>query len=274
MMEKIGLGRAWEKIENSWYTGGVKNFLMNVFYVAITILGVVVVSHFGLLFATRAFVRRSVPDLTGMPLAHAIQMAQKSNLNIVVEDSLYVANADKGAVLDQLPHAGVEVKPGRTVHVVINAFGNKMVPVPFVSGLSRRHAKSILDSSLREIERLEYRQDIATNYVIRERYDGQEVTKDSQLVVPAGSGVTLVVGVDRKTSPYTTVPNLDGRSLTVAKSNLWSAGLNVGKVNYLRRLTREQEQYARVVRQSVRGGSRSAWGTTVELWLDIPETEM
>ena len=134
-------------------------------------------------------------------------------------------------MLDQLPERGVEVKPGRTVYITINAFRQKQVPVPYVAGRSLRQAKNMLEIAGLEIERLVYRPDIATNYVLEEYCDNRPVRPESKIEAEAGSGVTLYVGVQEGDS-LTIVPQVIGVTLRQAKSRLWELGLNVGRIAF------------------------------------------
>ena len=129
--------------------------------------------------------RRTVPDFSGMPLAEAQRKAHDRDLVLAVNDSLFVPAYEGGIVLDQLPEGGVEVKPGRTVYLTINSFRQKMVPVPYVAGRSLRQAKNMLEIAGLGIDRLVYRADMATNYVLAEYCDGQEVLPASRMEAEA-----------------------------------------------------------------------------------------
>ena len=169
--------------------------------------------------------------ISGIRLHEAQRIARKNGLEIRVNDSLFVPVYEGGIVLDQLPEGGVEVKPGRTIYITINAFREKMVPVPYVAGRSLRQAKNMLEIAGLEIAELIYRPDIATNYVLEEFCGKEQVTEDSNLEAAVGSGVTLHVGVQYGNNS-TVVPSLVGFSLREAKSRLWELGLNVGRVEF------------------------------------------
>lgn len=205
--------------------------LWNILLIAAVIFAMAVAAHLLMQLGTRHGTRCRVPDFSGIRLHEAERLAQKNDLRIIVNDSLFVPIYEGGIVLDQLPEGGVEVKPGRTIYVTINAFREKMVPVPYVAGRSLRQAKNMLEIAGLEIAELIYRPDIATNYVLEE-YCGQErVTEDSNLEAAMGSGVTLHVGVEYGNNT-TVVPSLVGFSLREAKSRLWELGLNVGRVDF------------------------------------------
>ena len=125
--------------------------LFNLAMIATIILILAVAAHLVMQIGTRHGARRTVPDFAGMPLKTALAEAQKRDLKIHVNDSLFVPAYEGGIVLDQLPERGVEVKPGRTVYITINSFRQKMVPVPYVAGRSLRQAKNMLEIAGLEI---------------------------------------------------------------------------------------------------------------------------
>lgn len=242
--------------------------------IVLTLVVLAVAAHVLMLAGTRHGAGRSVPDFSGMPLAEAQRAAEKSGLELFINDSLYVPAYDGGIVLDQLPEGGVKVKPGRTVYITINSFRQKMVPVPYVAGRSLRQAKNMLEIAGLGIDRLVYRADMATNYVLAEYCEGREVTPGSRMEAEAGTGVTLHVGVE---GGYGTVvtPNVTGYPLSQAKGRLWELGLNIGKVEFDEGINLLNQKDARVYIQNP-GQERSvALGTDVNLrlTLDVQKAE-
>ncbi|MDE5852009.1 MAG: PASTA domain-containing protein [Alistipes sp.] len=205
--------------------------LWNLLLIVASIFALAVAAHFVMQLGTRHGARCKVPDFTGVRLDEALRIAHRSGLQISVNDSLFVPAYEGGIVLDQLPQKGVEVKPDRTIYVTINAFREKLVPVPYVAGLSLRQAKNMLEIAGLEIAELIYRPDIATNYVLEEFCGREQVTETARLEAEFGSGITLYVGVEASNN-RTTVPVLVGYTLKQAKSRLWELGLNVGRVVY------------------------------------------
>ncbi|UKI39261.1 MAG: hypothetical protein L6V35_09200 [Alistipes putredinis] len=82
-----------------------------------------------------------------------------------------------------------------------------------------------------EIAELKYVDDIATNYVLDEQYEGKTINASTDMQLEIGSGITLVVGRNSEQSTVE-IPKLIGLSLADAKSRLWDRGLNVGGVRF------------------------------------------
>ncbi len=252
--------------------GGMRLFKHSVLIVVLIVLGAVV-AHFGLVLFTRHDAQCSVPQLKGLIFTEAEFMTNDMDLNIVINDSLYAPMYEGGMVLDQLPKAGVKVKPGRTVYVTINAFGQKRVEVPYVAGRSLRQAKNMLEVAGLQIEKLVYKYDMATNYVLEEYLGDTQITASSKIDAIVGSGVTLHVGMS-DTERVTSMPLVVGMTLKQAKSRLWESGLNVGKVSIPEGVTEQTMDRALVCRQSVLQGDEVTYGTRISISLTFDKEEV
>lgn len=211
---------------------------------------------------------KAVPDFSGMAMEEAMSAARKASLNIEVNDSLFVPAYDGGIILDQTPAPGAEVKSGRRIFVTVNSYTQKMVEVPYVTGFSLRQAKNNLEVAGLEIDKLIYQDDIATNYILEQRYQGKPIYPGSKLKIEAGSGLTLIVGRGADAT-YPTTPKLVGFPLKEAKSRLWEMGLNIGTVAYDPEVTLLNQKEARVYMQSPEQGRRVEPGSIVTLKLTL-----
>ncbi len=242
--------------------------LWNLTLIAAVLVSLLVLSYIALAVGTRHGMRRTVPDFTGLGLKDAQYYAEQRGLKLIINDSLYVPAYPGGMVLEQLPKGGVAVKEGRKIYITINSFAQKKLPMPYVAGRSLRQAKNMLESAGFGIEKLEYVEDIATNYVLAQYLNGVEITEQSNIKIEKGTGVVLRVGVSPDQN-ITTVPRLIGRKLFDAKGRLWEQGLNVGQVTYDEGITLLNEDDARVCRQSVIQSSQLPLGSTVSIHLTL-----
>ena len=216
---------------------------------------------------------REVPEMVGMALEEAIEVATKNGgLRIEVSDSLFVPIYDGGVILEQNPKAGTEVKNGRRVFVTVNSYRQKMVEIPYVTGFSLRQAKNNLENVGLEIERLEYVEDIAANYILSQKFGGRTIEEGQKIEAEVGSGVTLVVGrgEDEEKSRIA-VPRVVGMTLYEAKSRLWDSGLNVGRITSDEGVNQLNERNARVYVQSPAQGTVTNLGSSVALSLSLDE---
>lgn len=254
---------------SSWFSRlRSKPILWNLVLICTVLVLLLILSYIALALGTRHGMRRTVPDFTGLVLKDAQYYASERGLKLIINDSLYVPAYPGGMVLEQLPKGGVDVKAGRKIYITINSFAQKKLPMPYVAGRSLRQAKNMLESAGFGIETLEYVEDIATNYVLAQIFDGVEVTDKSAIKAEKGSGVTLRVGVSPEQNS-TTVPRLISRTLFDAKSKLWEQGLNVGEVTYDEGITLLNQDDARVCRQSVLQGTTLPLGSKISLHLTL-----
>lgn len=242
--------------------------LWHLLLISLTILALALASHFLMQIGTRHSARCTVPDYSGVHINEALKTARKSDLKILINDSLFVPAYDGGVILDQLPEGGTEVKPGRTVYVTINSFQEKMVPVPFVAGYSLRQAKNMLETGGLEIEKLVYEPDLATNYVLAEYCKGRPVLEHTRMTTEFGTGITLHVGMHGGMG-YTIVPMTVGLSLKDAKSRLWESGLNVDKIEFDEGINLLNRKNARVYMQTPEARRGMPLGTGVRLRLTL-----
>lgn len=222
---------------------------------------------------TRHNASEPVPDFSGMTAEQAVRASGKNKLRIEINDSLFMPAFDGGVILDQLPKPGTHVKPGRRIFVTVNSYKQKMVEIPYVAGFSLRQAKNMLEVAELEIDKLIFREDIAAYNVLEQQFNGKVIDSRSSLKAEKGSGITLVVGMASGTSSPI-APKLVGFPLKEAKSRIWDAGLNVGKVEFDPDITLLNRNDAKVYMQSPEQGTRTPAGTPVTLKLSLDNTKI
>ena len=242
--------------------------LYNLLLIAGILLIMALAAHLIMQAGTRHGARRIVPDFSGIRLSDAEKLAARHDLELHINDSLFVPAYEGGIVLDQLPEGGVEVKPGRTVYITINSFRQKMVEVPYVAGRSLRQAKNMLEIAGLEIERLVYRPDMATNYVLAAFIGRDSITAEQRIEAEMGSGLILHVGVEESQNT-TAVPQVVGLSLREAKGRIWESGLNVGKILFDEGINLLNQKEARVYLQTPAPETTTTLGAAVEVRLTL-----
>lgn len=94
----------------------------------------VVVTNIFLMVITRHGQVREVPDFSGMSIEQAMAAGAKYELQITINDSLYVPELVGGAILEQTPLPGTQVKNNRRIFVTVNSFAQRLVRIPYVTG--------------------------------------------------------------------------------------------------------------------------------------------
>ncbi len=256
------------KLKDYWERFRQNRLLYNIAAIVVSLLVLAIVANILMQIGTRHGARRTVPDLTGIPLDEAQRLARENDLTLRINDSLFVPAYAGGVILDQLPEGGVDVKPGRTVYITINSFHQKMIPVPYVAQRSLRQAKNMLETAGLEIRELVYQADMATNYVLAEYCDGKEITSANHIEAEMGSGITLHVGVEGGAGT-TVVPQVVGLRLSEAKSRLWESGLNIGKIQWDKNIDLLNQKDAQVYVQTPSAEHGAALGQRVDLLLTL-----
>jgi beta-lactam-binding protein with PASTA domain len=222
---------------------------------------------------TRHGQSRPVPDFIGVHIDDVKAMARREGLRIEVVDSLFAAEYGGGAVIEQLPRSGTEVKRGRRVFVTITSYEQKMVKVPYVTGYSLRQAINLIEMAGLEIKELRYTPNIAPGNVLAELVGRDTVRQTSDMSLPSGGGVTLVVG-EAQGADWTAIPKVVGLSLGEARSRLWERGFNVGNVGRDNGINLINQKDAVVHRQSPAYGRVAAPGTSVAIDLTLDQTKI
>ncbi len=215
----------------------------------------------------------SVPDFIGIHIDDVRDSVARKGFRLEVIDSLYAPMYEGGAVLEQLPLAGTEVKRGRRIFVTITSHQQKMVPVPYVTGFSLRQAKNMIEMAGLEIRELRYVGNIATGNVLAELVGRDTVRRGSNMQLEVGSGVTLIVG-EAPGTQWQAIPRVVGLSLGEAKSRLWERGFNVGTVGRDEGINLINQKDAAIYRQSPAFGRTAALGTRINIDLTLDEQKI
>lgn len=248
----------------------LKSWLRTIAIATAILMSIVIISIIYLAFYTRHGEHYMLPSLSGMTIEEAKQLTEEMDIRFEVVDSLYIEAMEPGAILDQYPKAGSYIKSGRKVSVTTNTFMPKNVKIPYVAGYSLRQAKNRIVSSGLQIAKLIYVPDIATNNVIREEYQGNTISSNSDLTVPVNSKITLYVGLGADASSLR-APNLIGELLYVAKDRLWEEGLNV-EVSEHEKMSSTEAQKAIVYKQYPLPGDHLQHGGVVSIYISSDST--
>ena len=215
-----------------------------------------------------------VPDLEGLALNEVRTMLAKRDLEAVVVDSVHTDERPRGSVVDQDPEAGMEVKPGRKIYLVLNAMQPKMMDMPALVNLSKRQAISVLEVVGLQVNELRYRPDPCMDCVIDQLYKGEPIAADAK--IRRGESVTLVLGAG-ESGERVPVPDLRGLSSVEAQLVLNLASLNLGVVVACEGCNTDSDSaFARVVRQSpaAHANNRINLGGLVDIWLTSDTTDL
>ena len=147
---------------------------------------------YGLRFYTHHGEGIRVPDLKGMNSSEARRLLGQDGLLMEVSDSGYDKRLPADCVLEQLPAAGMTVKPGRAIFVTLNTLTSPRVSLPeLIDNTSYRQARAKLEAmgfKVLEPKRIDGERD----WVYGIQMGGRNLQNHDK--VPRGSTLTLVIG--------------------------------------------------------------------------------
>lgn len=165
------------------------------FIVIILILAVAGYYSFNILMS--AFVREKsevlVPDLQGKNLVECLDMLSQSKLALMKEGSEFNQDVPAGIVIRQVPPAGMNVKEGKVIKIVISQ-GGEIVYVPDLKGQTIRSATISLRSlglvlgELTKKASAKYEEGIVLN---QDPAAGSTIEKDSSVNVLVSNGAPV-----------------------------------------------------------------------------------
>lgn len=211
------------KVRDFFWNWITKNLLGAVILVAVLTFG----AYFLLKALTLHDKELAVPDLTGLSVEEARQVAARAGMRTEVTDSVYVRRMERGTVYRHSPDSGSKVKKGRRILLTINAINPKNSTMPNLIGYSMRQAKAELASRGLNLGKLIYVKDIATNNVLKQLYNGNEIAPGE--VIESESVIDLVVGLNSYDN-RTYVPHLSGTKYMSAVDAIHGSSLNVDRL--------------------------------------------
>lgn len=196
-----------------------------------------------------------VPDLRNSSEKEARDALGKLGLAMRVERSDYDTQVPVGFVVSQQPEANENLKPGRSVGVVLS-LGTRVRMVPDLRGMSARQARNLLQTNGLDVGRVARVQHIgdAREHVVAtsppvgdEVHEGEKV--DIVISVPGGANVFLM-------------PDLTQQDLFFVRQKLEKMGFRVASVRYE---DRDGVYPNTVVDQTPEPGEQIREGESIEL---------
>ncbi len=133
-----------------------------------------------------------VPDIKGMYEEEAAQTLSKAGLRYEILDYKFDKTLVAGAVIEQKPAAGANVKDQRIIYLTINTGKEPQKAVPdLADNSSLRAAESQLRAAGFKLDETEYI-DGDLDWVYEIKYQGNKVQAGQQ--IPEGSTLTIVAG--------------------------------------------------------------------------------
>lgn len=202
-----------------------------------------------------------LPDLTGQKVSEARLVLEDLGLKYEIASEEHSPGQEAGVILSQFPSGGTKVKRDRSIKFVVS-LGQKLVPIPMVTGLSVRQAMLDLETAGLALGEIAWAfSDTLPEKVVVFSYPAAGTN------IPLGTPVNLMVNRGRS-ADFTYVPRLVGLTLREAKQRLQEKSLKPGVITY-----RIDEIYLpeTVLEQSEAAGTELDVGTEIDLVISAME---
>lgn len=241
-----------------------KVFLINVGIAIVLFLGILYGFNQWLHWYTHHNEALTVPDLKGMHRDEAEELLEKKDLEMVVDDSVYVPDQPELTVIEQQPLARSKVKLNRKIYLTVNSPNPPKVEIPDLTDVSLRQALKILKTKGFEIGDLRYVPGVAQNAVKFLEKDGQKIPQGKML--PKGTTIDLVLEEGRS-GKKTDIPQLKGLNKDEASFLLKSKGLNFGSLHYQETVNDSTAAIIYKQRPLYQQDKEIAQGEAIDVWL-------
>jgi beta-lactam-binding protein with PASTA domain len=168
-----------------------------------------------------------VPSVVGMNLNDALKSLEAQGFTVEVQDSVYLDDQPRLAVIKQTPEGDAVVKTNRTIYLTVNRAVPPVIEMPDLRGYSITSAELLLKSLGLKVGDTIYKPDIARNAVLDQLLSGQSIKPGTKLNM--GAAIDLVLG-DGVGNASMDVPVIVGMTYSQAISYLSSMNISIGAV--------------------------------------------
>ena len=216
----------------------------------------------------------TVPDLRGLTLEEAMAKAESQQMQIVVFDSVFLTDFERGTVAEHHPKTGFKVKRNRKIFLTMNAMNPERVPMPDLISLTFRQATARLESSNLKVGELFYEPDIGINLVLQQRFRGKDIPPGDS--ISKGSRIDLVLGKGLS-DESSSVPGLVGLKMEVARIRAADRFLRIGGILGDNTITNEEDRINAWIYQQRPEASPDAllpMGSSIDIWITMDSTKI
>ena len=133
----------------------------------------------------------------------------------------------RGAVVEQDPDPGTNVKENRTIYLTVVTRLAPNVELPDLEPYTYREAVATIANYGLKVGDTTYKSDIARDRILEVHYKGQVIKTGTK--IPKGSKIDLVLG-NGEGAGEVEIPDLINQDLDAAKFAIKGAGLTVGTI--------------------------------------------
>jgi beta-lactam-binding protein with PASTA domain len=205
-----------------------KSFRNTILLAIGAVIAVVLIAFYSLGYYTRHGSGIPVPKVTGIQIDRALAVLKDQGFDVSI-DSVYVLDQPPGAVIEQDPDAGTNVKEGRVIYLKIVKNQAPPVNLPDIMDAPYISAIATISNYGLKVGDTTYKPDIARNHVLEVRFAGQPIQPGTK--IPKGSKIDLVLG-DGSGASEVEIPDFINQDLDAVKFVMKQSGVVLGTVTY------------------------------------------
>lgn len=214
-----------------------------------------------------------VPDVKGKQLALARQLLEDGKLRVNVAET-YDGTVPPGQVVSQDPESGKTVRSARLVTIYVSKGGEEL-EMPDLKGLPKSAAMEVITKAGLNLDSIyeKYSDEEPGTVLSHDPVAGTKINRGSLIDITVskgeGSSGSSYGGAEPVKAKKTSVPDLQGASLDLARTGLEAHGLTIGTISY--QISTQAE--GTVLRQTPSAGTELYSGEAVDLVVAEPEPE-
>lgn len=200
-----------------------KYFWINVALALILFAATGIVVLYSLKVITKWGQSSVIPSVKNLALEKAKDKIKDAGLDYEIKDTVYKTDLPEGTVVEVQPPAGLEIKQGRTIYLVVSSKRPPNVEMPNLVGRSSlRFAKIELESRGLIVGSLSYIPSAEKDAVLSQRIGGTEIKPGT--MIPKGTTINLTIG-DGLSGIAVDPPFLIGKTVEQVRAILAESGI-------------------------------------------------
>ncbi len=206
----------------------LKNLTRTAVIIAVSAFVFVMTLNFMMKIVISAKKEVMVPDLTGKTIVQGVNFLSEHELYLKKVAEQFNEDYPDGTIIDQQPRAGMIVKEGKIIRVIVSS-GGKVIFVPELIGKQLREATLILRQVgllLGEVTKT-YSTMIKKDFIISQDPAPEEI---------ASKGIMVNLVVSRGLSdeiPVIVMPNLIGKNIRDTRKMLTGTNIRIGRMRMI-----------------------------------------
>ena len=194
-----------------------------------------------------------IPDIVGKNIKNATKELEEADLKIRIMSEKEDEEVESGTILSQNPDAGIKLRKGEEVSVVVSKQPENITDIPDVVGKSLDEAKKLIeDKKLKHSVKYKFSKDVEEGFVMSQSPAKEQKAKFDDVVT-----IEVSKGEEVKKEK---IPNLVGATLDDARKI--TGNFSIESISYEENTSKPD---GRVLSQEPQAGSQQVPGTQINI---------